>query len=70
MTHNRVKDFDNHIDDPYDLLIIGIVRQAVKDLNSKNPKVRESAALFFRDNPLGLSDGFIDTIRRYLGGKL
>ena len=50
------------LDDPFDRLLAGITLTAYKDLFSNNEAQRNSAKLYFRDNPYHLSEKVMEEI--------
>ena len=50
--------------DPYERLLAGITLVAYKDLFSNNEAQRNSAKLYFRDNPYHLSERVLEEIER------
>ena len=51
------------IEDPYERLLASITLLAYKDLFSNNIAQRNSAKLYFRDNPYRLSPKVLDEIK-------
>lgn len=64
MEDTRYKPTYSILDDPYDRLLVGITLEAYKDLFSNNEAQRNSAKLYFRDNPYNLSERVLEEIEK------
>ena len=62
MEDTRHKPTYSLLDDPYERLLAGITLVAYKDLFSNNIAQRNSAKLYFRDNPYRLSEKVMEEI--------
>ena len=62
MEDTRHKPAYSLLDDPYERLLAGITLVAYKDLFSNNIAKRNSAKLYFRDNPYHLSERVLEEI--------
>lgn len=62
MENTRRKPSYSLIDDPYEMLLAGITLVAYKDLFSNNEAQRNSAKLYFRDNPYQLPEKVMEEI--------
>ena len=62
MENKRHKPTYSLLEDPYERLLVGITFVAYKDLFSNNIAQRNSAKLYFRDNPYHLSPKVLEEI--------
>lgn len=62
MENTRHKPTYSLLEDPYERLLAGITLLAYKDLFSNNIAQRNSAKLYFRDNPYQLTPKVLEVI--------
>lgn len=62
MKNTRHKPTYSLLEDPYERLLAGITLVAYKDLFSRDIAQRNSAKLYFRDNPYKLSEKVMEEI--------